>query len=226
MNHHSLRELWLVSHGQHRWKAPQALPGPQHLSASHVSFFGRCLRHKELGRVGSWRASLQTCHLDSDSYGLRTNVKDWKNRPYSPGMSRIGNLPPEIRLFFVRWLLDLTKSTSYFWSREARFDTIPNPSSIGLHEKRHKNLPFLFMAYHTNCPIVWWSESYLVPSPGWEAPPQAMGRSASRSRDGAASNGKDKGGDGKRDLALGISGFHGRFMVVLLGDWMVITSLY
>ena len=80
------------------------------------------------------------------------------------------------------------------------------------------------MEYHTNCPIVWWSESYLVPSPGWEAPPQAMGRSASRSRDGAASNGKDKGGDGKRDLALGISGFHGRFMVVLLGDWMVITS--
>jgi hypothetical protein len=52
-----------------------------------------------------------------------------------------------------------------------------------------------------------------------------MGRSASRSRDGAASNGKDKGGDGKRDLALGISGFHGRFMVGLLGDSMVIKWL-
>ena len=34
-----------------------------------------------------------------------------------------------------------------------------------------------------------------------------MGRSASRSRDGPASNGKDKGGDGKRDLALGIGRF-------------------
>ena len=28
-------------------------------------------------------------------------------------------------------------------SREARFDTIPNPSSIGLHEKRHKTRTFV-----------------------------------------------------------------------------------
>lgn len=41
---------------------------------------------------------------------------------------------------------------------------------------------------------------------------EAMGRSASRSREGS---GKGEKGDSKRDLALGISGFHGRFMVVL-----------
>jgi len=125
------------------------------LSASHVSFFGRCLRHKELGRVGSWRASLETCKIWIVIH-MASFFQTWKiekNDP-SPGMSRIGTLPPEIRLWSPMDQRDLTKSTSYFWSREARFDTIPNPSSIGLHE------PFLFMEYHTishklpNCLVV------------------------------------------------------------------------
>ena len=50
-----------------------------------------------------------------------------------------------------------------------------------------------------------------------------MGRSASRSRDGAASNGKDKGGDGKRDVALGI---FVDFMVVSWSFYGVLWLFY
>ena len=50
----------------------------------------------------------------------------------SPGMSRIGNLPPEIRLFLVNGCWIWPKVPAIFGPGKARFGY---PSSIGLHEK-------------------------------------------------------------------------------------------